>query len=267
MSEVAENQAVVTLEEGEVLVEGRACVFVDTDGADNYFADAVTGEFVAFALPQEFMVKDEDSCNWVLRKFLECESQINAIELSAEVLAAKAIVANAEKMRKAHYARLNWLEHRFKPELGKYAEKMLDGKKERTWKTLWGAIALTKTKGGVKVQDAVGAVAWAEENCKDAVKVEKSFLISMVPDDLKGTVEDSIVMSSESIDQLEKEGRGPCPKCGGTDRFHKDSLLDLWHCRKCEFFLDAKQVVLARKAFRYEAPGNNVTIKTGVSKA
>ncbi|TKB58362.1 primase-helicase zinc-binding domain-containing protein [Ferrimonas aestuarii] len=39
-----------------------------------------------------------------------------------------------------------------------------------------------------------------------------------------------------AIDVPKRGKQGPCPLCGGVDRFHYDDLegRGTWHCRKCD---------------------------------
>lgn len=143
--------------EGEALIEGKICVLIE-----GKYYEADTGDYVADAVEPGFQIKDEASCNWVLQKFMDAEAQIAAVTGSPEVLQAKAILANAETIEKKLRGRLRWLEMRFKSELGEYARKMLEGKKEKTYKTILGAISLRVKKGGLKVSDKPSALKWAE---------------------------------------------------------------------------------------------------------
>jgi hypothetical protein len=165
---------------------------------DGKYYEADSGEYVADAVAEGFQIKDESSCNWVLQKYMDAEAQIAAVTGSPEVLQAKAILANAEAIEKKLRNRLRWLDMRFTAELGEYARKMLTGKREKTYKTILGAISLRVKKGGLKVADKDLALEWAKkqlpENIKDlAIKTEETFMISALTDgiveEIKGAFE------------------------------------------------------------------------------
>ena len=228
--EIEDCQQTPVLESGQALIEGKVCTLVQAENpAENYYADVDTGEFVAYAVKPEFQVKTAEDFNWVMGLMLRKESEIAAVETSAEVRAAKAVLANSEQMRKKLYPALNWLELRFKNELAEFAKTQFKGK-ERTYTGLMGSVSLRAKKGGVKVADAEKALLWAKAFFPDAVKVEtkESFLISVVPDGVKQEIEMA---------------------------FDPDA--------QCEEMADS--MAAAREAFVIELPSDTITIKTGVS--
>jgi hypothetical protein len=150
-----------------------------------YLVDELTGEVLGFAQKPDdkFLPTTEEGVNWVLNKMLKAEAAIAAIQHSPEVLAAKAIVENAGKLQTEHSKKLEWLHQHFDADLGEYARIQLDGKKGRTFKTIYGSISLRTIPEKVKVQDPEAAVAVAKEFYPEAVKTVESFLISKLNDD------------------------------------------------------------------------------------
>jgi len=180
------------LEAGHFIINDTVCVLIE----GSYYT-LEDGEFAGFAVPETFSVKDQESCDWVLRKFLDIESQINAVELSAEVLAAKAILANAESMRKGMYTKYRWLEMRFQNELVEYAKKQLEGKKERTFKTVLGSIALRTKKGGLRVLDKAKALEVAKlAKWTDAIKTTEEFQISGLAAEEKESIQKGLLSAA-----------------------------------------------------------------------
>lgn len=153
----------------------------NTEVIDGFIVDTETGEVLGFVeQPTEFLVTDEDSCNWVLKKMLKVEADIMSIDNSADVLAADAVLRNATALRRVKEKRLEYLHKRFDAELGEYARGQLQGKKERTFKTIFGAIALRFVKGGLRVADKTLALRWATTAAPDAIKVTEEFQISQL---------------------------------------------------------------------------------------
>lgn len=143
---------------------------------DGMIVDADTGEVIGLA-KQEFKVQDEESFNWVMKKILNEESKIAAIDNSVEVKQAQAIIANAESMKKDAQRRLDWLLSRFSAEIGEYARPQLT-KGSKSLKTIFGTVAFRTKKAALKVIDEEKAIAWARAMAPTAIKVKESFLIS-----------------------------------------------------------------------------------------
>ena len=47
------------------------------------------------------------------------------------------------------------------------------------------------------------------------------------------TIEDEIARRGITIKRVGAELIGPCPVCGGRDRFAIHTTKQLWHCRNC----------------------------------
>lgn len=76
-----------------------------------------TGEFLRFVDKQQFKIDTEEAANWVLCKMQTAAALVQSIENSTEVLAAKAILANADAMKKDAQRRYDGLDARFGAEL------------------------------------------------------------------------------------------------------------------------------------------------------
>lgn len=153
-----------------------------TEIVDGYLVDPETGEILGLAdLTNKFAVTDEITCDWVMNKMLEAEADVASVDHTPIVLHARAVVLNAEKLKKEKQRRIDYLHFRFDQELGEYARERLKGAKTKTLKTLFGTIALRIVKGGVRVDDAGAALSWAKldpEAKKTAIKVVETFQIS-----------------------------------------------------------------------------------------
>jgi len=146
---------------------------------DGMIVDIETGEVVGVDAPEEFRVKDEDSFNWVMGKMLDADSRIASILTHPEVVKAKAILANAERITKDAQNRKTWFEKRFGAELAEYAKAQIEGGKSKTFKTVLGAISFRTKKGGLRVEDKEKALETAQVNgWTNAIKVTEEFQIS-----------------------------------------------------------------------------------------
>ena len=148
---------------------------------DGLKVDPETGEVLGVETPPEFMVQDDESAKWVLRKIGKAEAAVTAIDADPDVIWAKAILDNANAIQKRAQARLEYLHQRFDEELGFYAKYQLDGK-TKTWKTPVGSVAFRTVKGGLRVVDKDKALVWAKENTPTAIKVSEEFQISKLSD-------------------------------------------------------------------------------------
>jgi phage host-nuclease inhibitor protein Gam len=146
---------------------------------DGMIVNVETGEVIGVDAPEEFRVKDEDSFNWVMSKMLDADSRIASILTHPEVVKAKAILANAERITKDAQNRRSWFERRFGDELAEYAKTQIDGGKSKTFKTVLGAISFRVKKGGLRVEDKEKALKTAQFNgWTNAIKVTEEFQIS-----------------------------------------------------------------------------------------
>lgn len=151
----------------------------ETIAIDGMIVNAETGEIVGVDAPQEFRVQDEDSFNWVMSKMLDCDSRIAAIATNSEVIRAKAILANAERLEKEARNRKTWLETRFGNELAAYAKAQIEGGKSKTFKTILGSVSFRLKKGGLRVADKEKALETAQMNgWTNAIKYTEEFQIS-----------------------------------------------------------------------------------------
>ena len=166
---MVEPDSLFVLECGQRMINSRPCELQTGGASGDYWADVTTGEFVAYVIPEGFRVDSLDAFNWVMRKMLAVESDIMAVEQSADVIAAKAIVKNAAAMRDRLYKRYASLENFFGPDLGEFARQQLEGKKERTFYSPFGSVGLRKKAGGLKILDKDVALSVAKMEYPDAV--------------------------------------------------------------------------------------------------
>jgi len=178
---------------------------------DGFIVDQETGEVLGLAeMPKpDFAVTDEESFNWVMKRILTAEADIQAVKTNSEVIAARAIVANADAIEKQARKKLEWLHTRFTPEIGEYAKQFITDKC-KTFKTVLGSVSFRKVPSKYIVTNEENAIALAEKMCPDAVKVKKSFLISQatpefIEECFRGAIETGemeafdIVLESETV--------------------------------------------------------------------
>lgn len=144
----------------------------------DYLVDIETGEVLGMVGTERFCVHDRDSAEWVLRKLWDAEAEVAAIRARRKVL-----LDNLEAMEAEHQRRVEWLRWRFGPELEEWATDELEGKKVRSIKTPFGTLSFRRKPPRVVVTDEARAIASLEEaGYTDAVKVQRSVLVSMLPD-------------------------------------------------------------------------------------
>jgi len=178
---------------------------------NGYLVDPTTGEVLGLAeMPKpEFAVTDEESFNWVMKKILNAEADIQAVKTNSEVIAARAIVANADAIEKQARKKLEWLHTRFTAEIGEYAKQFVTDKC-KTFKSVLGSVSFRKVPSKYVVINEENAIRLAEKMCPEAVKVKKSFLISQatpefIEDCFRGAIETGelpafdIVLESETV--------------------------------------------------------------------
>jgi len=140
-----------------------------------------TGEIIGLAQKEHFTVDDEESCRWVLSKIAKEESALSALDSNPDVLAAKALLANVENMKKDAQRRLHWLLARFSTELGQYAKPLLP-KGFKTLKTPYGFIQIREVKPLLEVKDKSAALQFAKSHLTHAVKQTEEFQIGSLTD-------------------------------------------------------------------------------------
>lgn len=96
---------------------------------DGYKIDAETGEVLEYIPPKPgFSVKDEDSADWVLKKILEADNEIQRIEARYQELIR---TANSKKQRL-----IEW----FEPQLKEYAKQHVSDK-VKSLKLFYGTLS------------------------------------------------------------------------------------------------------------------------------
>ncbi|AIE83509.1 host-nuclease inhibitor Gam family protein [Fimbriimonas ginsengisoli] len=179
---------------GEVAPESE--VPRETEIHGDYIVDVETGEVVGMVdMAPKFAVTDADSANWVLGKMLQAEAEVAAIDNSALVIHARAVLTNAERMKRDRLGRLNWLHLRFDAELGEYARNELKGKKSKTFKTLLGSISLVANAGGlavVKKGEATALEIAKKLGFTNAVKTSEEFQISKLTAEQKAALTEAV---------------------------------------------------------------------------
>jgi hypothetical protein len=160
-----------------------------TETIDGLVWDVETGECLGVATPEPFIIADEDSANWVLKKMQEAEAKIEAIDKTPEVIAARALIANADSMKKDAERRYAGLERRFGKELARWAKGQLQGK-SKTFKGIFGSISFRDASDRIVVADEELALTWAKVHAPSAIKRTEKFLISEAKDkiDMKNPI-------------------------------------------------------------------------------
>lgn len=168
---------------------------------DGLLVDEETGEILGVAGRPEFRVTDRASAEWVMERLLNAEAAIEAIDKTAAVIHARAILANAETMQKDHRRKLEWFHARFDTELGEWAKGELEGAKTRTVKTLYGSISLRTIQGRIALKSGEEALAAAMEFAQRVAPqaIRKELLISAIPSDVK---EQAVTLCPKAFERI-----------------------------------------------------------------
>lgn len=149
---------------------------------DGYLTDPETGEVLGLSDRDEgFQVTDEASAEWVLGLRLDAEANLARNEAKR-----RAVLANLDAMDRREKARIAWLDHRFGPGLEEFAKARLAAGNCKTLYMASGSLGFRTIKGGLRVSDPVGAVAWAKTHgFTNAVKTSEAFMVSLLTPEQK----------------------------------------------------------------------------------
>lgn len=143
--------------------------------------DPETGECLQ---SQAFQIDSDERADWYLEKLLNAEA-----DLAREEIKLRAITETQGAKVKDAQRRVDSLRRRFDNELTEYAKTKLDGK-GKTVKFSFGSVAFRTVKGGLRVKDADKALAMAQSAFPEAIKVSKSFQISLLSPDSRDHIID-----------------------------------------------------------------------------
>lgn len=154
--------------------------FVEIDGE---LWDDETGEFagpVDATLPVDGLRNESDLLAY-MRRLLRYESDVVAAQAELD-----AIIANAQTLLKRRQAKVEWLKRRYETDATLIAERLLPRKADgsyrlKTYTCPFGEVKFTSRADAIEVESPEYAIAWAEQNVPDAVKVEKKVLVSKLP--------------------------------------------------------------------------------------
>lgn len=165
---------------------------------DGYVIDIETGEVLGHSkVDGDFVVDTKEKAEWVLKRFARVDANLAALDTTPELLEAKALIANSESIRQEFLRRRDWLTKRFEAELGEFARRELEGSKTKTWKSIFGQIALRLVPGRLKVKDGEKALLWARSNATNAIKTSEEFQISKLTDEQRAKV--SLFLRNEAL--------------------------------------------------------------------
>jgi len=147
---------------------------------DGYWMDRATGEIIEAEAPNpEFRIDCKEHMDWYLEKRLNAVAEVNAIEMSSAVLAAKAVLDNATRMATRAQKRVDALDRRFSAEATEFARQNLPTK-GKTYYSPFGEVAFRAVPSKLTVADEAKAILWAQKNgFQDCVK--STFQVSKVP--------------------------------------------------------------------------------------
>lgn len=152
---------------------------------DGYVVDPETGEVLGFEEPpqqkQDFEVVDVESAEWVMRKMLEADSAIKAVDGAADVILARSILEQSDKLKAPHRKKIEWLQARFGHDLEMVARANLP-KKGKTWSCLYGSVSFRAVKAKLDIKVLDRACKWLAAHFPATIRLEAD-LDQLLPDD------------------------------------------------------------------------------------
>lgn len=134
-----------------------------------YRVDPETGEILEYEVREAFTIDSLERLEWFLAKLGNLEAEAHAIDNTDVVRQARAIIENADAMRKPIVAKVAALRRRFEPEVKEFASRTLAATETRTLRTPYGAVKLVRTASRLAIADNDQAVAFLEAADPDAV--------------------------------------------------------------------------------------------------
>lgn len=141
-----------------------------------------TGELLYPAEKEGFKVDDQRSAEWLGEKLMGLDADIAALELQKQ-----AVCQNVDRMIADKKRHRDGMTFRYGAQLEAYAKANLP-KGKRTWTCPFVSVAFRTVKAGFKSivdMKSQNAIDWAETNCPQAIKTERSVLVSLIPDEVK----------------------------------------------------------------------------------
>lgn len=145
-----------------------------------YTTDALTGEVLSCDKPK-FAVDSAGAAEWVMQQLFDTEC-----ELAAAIERERALVENVRRLKSRIESRKAALLWRFEPELKNYAASVLANSRERSIVTPFGSFGYQTSREKREIVDEDAAIAFAEANAPEAVKVVKKVLVSKLPPGAEG---------------------------------------------------------------------------------
>jgi hypothetical protein len=167
-----------------------------TSNEPRLLIDPETGEILGFKDDEraEFRANTPGAVDWVMSKIMECDSELVGIDNHPEVVRARTIVENADRMRLRVLSRRNWLTQRFMEDVRYFVSAT--GK--RSYASVFGTIRLRKKPSRVVIKNEEAALLWATNHCPQAIRTTAKVLVSEI-EDLVGRVRnatDSLTLSA-----------------------------------------------------------------------
>ncbi len=158
--------------------------------------------------PERFIVQDESSANWVLRKLAENGDQLSRLE-AMYAAESEALTARFAHIRQPFAHAIEFFHAAYDAEMETWVRKTIGDGKRRSIGLLHGTIGLRKSPSRRVVDDECGTLTYAEAYCLDAIK--HSVLVSRFTDE----------------DMSELSSRGAAHVEPGEEKFYVKAELPL----------------------------------------
>lgn len=131
---------------------------------DGWHINEDTGEILGPVVPEGFHIHDDDTFEWFMGKRFELSSQIDELERKK-----KTVIDNLDKMIKERNRKIESLDFRFKFEVESYTKQLLEGKKKKSIRCMYGVTGFREIKKNYEIADKEKAIKWAEAYHPDAI--------------------------------------------------------------------------------------------------
>ncbi len=136
---------------------------------EGWVTDLATGQVLGNVNADETIIDSTDRADAALELRSQIEGGIAGDRARLEAVTAMLQARIAQQER-----RLKWWDWRYAGQLEQFARRQLQGRKERTWRGMWGQVAFRRSPGRNRITDMPSAVAWMRERQPELIRVAET---------------------------------------------------------------------------------------------
>lgn len=228
---------------------------------DGLLVDSESGEILGVRPPAELSSDELRLAEWAMSRIQQSEASAQAVEQTQLVIQARAILANAERLKAEHNRTSEYIRWKYFGVLKEVAQKNLP-KGKKTWQTLHGSVAFRSTPEKVSVGDSEKAANWLLGIDPGAVRIKVNLDQLNYLADLRGKLVASVLEAKlYAPDAVEIDPM--VSKLGAATRAILLSIEE----RKVQTGPDGKPItMIGSTGLAFTAASESVTISTGVAR-